>query len=56
MNSILIKSGVPIVQAINLSANILKNTVIRKVFMDASQSVVEGKNFQVYYFKTKFIN
>lgn len=43
MNSILIKSGVPIVQAINLSANILKNSVIKKVFVDASMSVVEGK-------------
>lgn len=43
MNSILIKSGVPIVQAINLSANILKNSVIKKVFVEASQSVVEGK-------------
>ncbi|MGA1933231.1 type II secretion system F family protein [Arcobacter sp. YIC-464] len=43
MNSILIKSGVPIVQAINLSANILKNSVIKKVFVDASSSVVEGK-------------
>lgn len=43
MNSILIKSGVPIVQAINLSANILKNSVIKKVFLEASKSVVEGK-------------
>ncbi len=43
MNSILIKSGVPIVQSINLSANILKNSVIKKVFVDASKSVVEGK-------------
>lgn len=47
MNSILIKSGVPIVQAINLSANILKNTVIKKVFVDASKSVVEGKKLSV---------
>jgi len=47
MNSILIKSGVPIVQAINLSANILKNSVIRKVFVDASKSVVEGKRLSV---------
>ena len=47
MNSILIKSGVPIVQAINLSANILKNTVIKKVFQDASKSVVEGKKLSV---------
>ncbi|WP_044417261.1 type II secretion system F family protein [Halarcobacter anaerophilus] len=43
MNSILIKSSVPIVQAINLSANILKNSVMKKVFTDASKSVVEGK-------------
>lgn len=43
MNSILIKSGVPIVQAINLSSNILKNSVIKRVFVEASQSVVEGK-------------
>lgn len=43
MNSILIKSGVPIVQAINLSANILKNSVIKKVFIESSQAVVEGK-------------
>ena len=43
MNSILIKSGVPIVQAINLSANILKNSVIKRVFVEASNSVVEGK-------------
>lgn len=47
MNSILIKSGVPIVQAINLSANILKNSVIKRVFMEASQSVVEGKKLSV---------
>ncbi len=43
MNAILIKSGVPIVQAINLSSNILKNSLIKKIFVDASQSVVEGK-------------
>ena len=47
MNSILIKSGVPIVQAINLSANILKNEVIKKVFIEASKSVVEGKKLSV---------
>lgn len=43
MNSVLIKSGVPIVQAFNLSANILKNSVIKKVFISASANVVEGK-------------
>lgn len=47
MNSILIKSGVPIVQAINLSANILKNSVIKRVFVEASKSVVEGKKLSV---------
>jgi len=47
MNSILIKSGVPIVQAINLSANILKNEVIKRVFVEASNSVVEGKKLSV---------
>lgn len=47
MNSILIKSGVPIVQGINLSANILKNSVIKRVFIEASKSVVEGKKLSV---------
>jgi len=47
MNSILIKSGVPIVQSINLSSNILKNSVIKKVFVEASKSVVEGKKLSV---------
>jgi general secretion pathway protein F/type IV pilus assembly protein PilC len=47
MNSILIKSGVPIVQAINLSANILKNSVIKRVFVEASKSVVEGKKLSI---------
>ena len=47
MNSILIKSGVPIVQAINLGANILKNTVIKRVFVEASKSVVEGQKLSV---------
>ncbi len=53
MNSILIKSGVPIVQAINLSANILKNSVIKKVFVDASSSVVEGKRLSVLLMSNK---
>jgi len=47
MNSILIKSGVSIVQAINLSSNILKNEVIKKVFVESSQSVVEGKRLSI---------
>lgn len=43
MNSILIRSGVPVVQSFKLSSDILKNSVIKKVFMDASSKVVEGK-------------
>jgi len=53
MNSILIKSGVPIVQAINLSANILKNSVIKKVFVEAAQSVVEGKKLSTLLLQNK---
>ena len=43
MNSILIKSGVPVVQSFKLSSNILKNSVIKKLFSDASVKVVEGE-------------
>jgi len=43
MASLLIKSGIPIAQVINLSSNILKNSVIKEVFMQASSQVVEGK-------------
>ena len=44
MNSILIKSGIPIVQSFKLGSNILKNSVIKKLFTTASVEVVEGKN------------
>lgn len=40
--SILLKSGVPFVQTVKLGSNILKNSVISKVFEDASNKVVEG--------------
>jgi len=43
MNAILIKSGVPVVQSFKLSSNILKNSVIRKLFLTASAKVVEGE-------------
>jgi len=43
MASLLIRSGIPFVQTINLSANILNNKPIKKIFMDASVKVVEGK-------------
>ncbi len=47
MNSILIKSGVPIVQSFKLGANILKNEVIKKLFIEASLKVVEGERLSV---------
>lgn len=43
MGSLLVRSGVTFVQTINLSANIIKNSVIRKAFLEASMRVVEGK-------------
>jgi len=43
MNSILIRSGVPVVQAFKLGSNILKNSVIKNLFLTASQKVVEGE-------------
>ncbi len=42
ISSILLKSGVPFVQSVNLSAKILKNSVIAEVFEEASKKVVEG--------------
>ncbi|MEN8304245.1 MAG: type II secretion system F family protein [Campylobacterota bacterium] len=41
--SLLTRSGVPFVQTVNLSAGILDNLVMRKLFEDASKKVVEGK-------------
>ncbi len=43
IGSLLVRSGVPFVQTINLSANILSNLVLKKLFMQASKMVVEGK-------------
>lgn len=43
MASLLVRSGVPFVQTVNLSANIVNNRVIKKLFLDASTQVVEGK-------------
>jgi general secretion pathway protein F/type IV pilus assembly protein PilC len=43
MNSILINSGVPIVQSFKLGANILKNAIFKKLFEEASSKVVEGE-------------
>jgi general secretion pathway protein F/type IV pilus assembly protein PilC len=41
--ALLTRSGVPFVQTVNLSANILNNLVLKELFMDAAKKVVEGK-------------
>jgi general secretion pathway protein F/type IV pilus assembly protein PilC len=41
--SLLTRSGVPFVQTINLSANILNNLVLKELFSGAATQVVEGK-------------
>jgi len=47
MTSVLLRSGVPFVQAINLSAKILNNSVLSQVFQDAAKRVVEGGKLSV---------
>ena len=41
--ALLTRSGVPFVQTVNLSANILNNLVLQKLFAESSVKVVEGK-------------
>lgn len=41
--ALLTRSGVPFVQTVNLSANILSNLVLKELFVQASKKVVEGK-------------
>jgi type II secretory pathway component PulF len=62
MNAILIKSGVTVVQSFKLASNILKNSVIKKLFLNASSRVVEGErlskildNNEIYKVDTAFI-
>jgi len=47
VGSLLVRSGVPFVQTINLAANILDNSVLKNVFIEASKKVVEGKRLSV---------
>ena len=47
MAAVLVQSGVPFVQAINLSAQILNNSVIKSLFLDSAQKVVEGKKLSI---------
>jgi len=41
--SLLVRSGVPFVQTISLSANIVNNLVLKELFISSSKKVVEGK-------------
>lgn len=43
IGSLLIRSGVPFVQTIQMSSNILNNSVLQHIFLDAAKKVVEGK-------------
>lgn len=43
IGSLLIRSGVPFVQTIKMSSNILNNSVLQGIFLDAAKKVVEGK-------------
>ncbi len=43
IGSLLIRSGVPFVQTIKMSSNILNNSVLQHIFLDAAKKVVEGK-------------
>ena len=56
MASLLVRSGVPFVQTINLSSNILNNRVLKKLFMDASGKVVEGKLLSQAIGESKYVD
>ncbi len=43
IGSLLIRSGVPFVQTIKMSSNILNNSVLQHIFLEAAKQVVEGK-------------
>jgi len=42
ITSVLLRSGVPFVQAIKLAANVLKNSVLSTMFANSADRVVEG--------------
>ncbi len=54
ISSILLKSGVPFVQSVNLSAKILKNSVIKGAFEEASKKVVEGSRLSTALAKCSY--
>lgn len=47
IGSLLIRSGVPFVQTIKMSSNILNNSVLQRIFSDAAKKVVEGKRLSL---------
>jgi len=51
MASVLLNSGIPFVQTINLASKILKNSVIQKIFDEAATKVVEGSKFSTALIK-----
>lgn len=53
VGSLLVRSGVPFVQTIKLSANIIDNSVLYKLFNNASDKVVEGKQLSVALHESK---
>jgi general secretion pathway protein F/type IV pilus assembly protein PilC len=53
VGSLLVRSGVPFVQTINLSANILGNSVLKSLFGDAAKKVVEGKQLSAALHESK---
>ncbi len=52
--SMLLRSGVPFVHAVKLASNILENLPIKERLQEASNYVVEGKNFSQALIKAKF--
>jgi len=54
ISSILLRSGVPFVQTVNLGAKILNNTVLRATFEQASEKVVEGSKFSNALLKSSY--
>lgn len=52
--SVLIRSGVPFAQTINLSANVLNNQVLQRKFSEASERVVEGSKLSNALLKSGF--
>jgi len=53
--SVLIQSGVTFVQAVKLSSNTIKNRVISKVFLNASDDLVKGKKLSNSLSKQVFL-